>query len=169
MQGPVKPRRRYHSPQRQHQAQATRRQIVDAAGRLFSRHGYFGTTIDAIAREAGVADPTVYAAFGSKRAILATLIDAAIFGPDPPRTPIDQRSWYPELAGLADAHRLLRRWAEILCEVNGRVAPVQRVGQSAAASDPEIAQLWQQLKDQRLAGQSAIAQLLADRQALRPG
>src|ERR671939_2180846 len=168
MSTPVKPRRRYHSPQRQQQAQATRRQIVAAAGRLFSQHGYFGTTIEAIARQAGVADPTVYAAFGSKRAILSALIDLAIFGPDPPRTPIQQRSWYPEIASAPDSATLLRRWAEILCEVNARVAPVQRVVQSAAASDPHIAQLWQRMKDQRLVGQAAAAQLLADRQALRP-
>ena len=169
MSTPVKPRRRYHSPQRQRQALATRQQIVHAAGTCFGRDGYFGTTIEAIAQEAGVAVPTVYAAFGSKRAILSALIDAAIFGPDPPRTPIQQRSWYPEIASAPDPATLLRRWAEILCEVNARVAPVQRVVHSAAASDPHIAQLWQRLKDQRLIGQSAIAQLLAERQVLRPG
>jgi AcrR family transcriptional regulator len=169
MPAPVKPRRRYHSPQRQQQAHTTRRQIVDAAARLFARDGYFGATIDAIAQEAGVAAPTVYAAFGSKRAILAALIDAAIFGPDPPRTPIDQRSWYPEISAITDPARLVRRWARLLCEVNARVAPVQRVVESAAASDPHIARLWQGLKDQRLVGQSAMARLLADRQALRPG
>jgi AcrR family transcriptional regulator len=169
MKAAVKPRRRYHSPQRQQQAQATRRQIVEAAGRLFSQHGYFGTSIGAIAQAAGVAEPTVYAAFGSKRAILAALIDLAIFGPDPPRTPVEQRSWYVEISAMADEPAsLLYRWAEILCEVNGRVAPVQRVVQSAATSDPEVAQLWRRLKDQRLVGQSAIAHLLAERQALRP-
>jgi AcrR family transcriptional regulator len=169
MSVPVKPRRRYHSPQRQQQAQATRRQIVEAARRLFGQHGYFGTTIDAIARAAGVAEPTVYAAFGTKRAILSALIDLAIFGPDPPGTPVSQRSWYAAIATTADPATLLRRWAELLCEVNGRVAPVQRVVQGAAASDPAIARLWQRMKDQRLLGQAAIAQLLAERQALRPG
>ena len=93
----------------------------------------------------------------------------AALGPDPPRTPIQQRSWYPEIASAPDPPTLLRRWAEILCEVNARVAPVQRIVQSAAASDPHIAQLWQRMKDQRLIGQSAIAQLLAERQVLRPG
>jgi TetR/AcrR family transcriptional regulator, regulator of autoinduction and epiphytic fitness len=166
---PVKPRRRYHSPQRQQQADATRRQIVDAAARLFTRDGYFGTTIEAIARQAGVADPTVYAAFGSKRAILSALIDLAIFGTDPPRTPVVQRSWYAEIVGISDARRLLQRWAEILCQVNARVAPVQRVVESASGSDRHIAELWQRLKDQRLLGQSAIAHLLTERQALRDG
>jgi TetR/AcrR family transcriptional regulator, regulator of autoinduction and epiphytic fitness len=168
MSTPVKPRRRYHSPQRQQQAQATRQQIVVAAGRLFARDGYFGTTIEAISSEAGVAAPTVYAAFGNKRAVLSDLIDSVIFGTDPPGTPVVERSWYDEISNEPDPARLLRRWAEILCEVNGRVAPVQRVVQSAAPSDPTIAHLWQRMKDQRLTGQSAIAQLLIERQALRP-
>ncbi len=169
MSRPVKPPRRYSSPQRQQQAQATRLQIVDAAGRLFDRDGYFGTTIEAIAQEAGVAVPTVYAAFGSKRAILSALIDTAIFGTDPPGTPVSERSWYSTIAAEPDPKQLLRRWAEYLCDVNARVAPVQRVVQSAASSDPVIGQFWQRMKDQRLVGQSAIAQLLAERTALRAG
>jgi TetR/AcrR family transcriptional regulator, regulator of autoinduction and epiphytic fitness len=168
MSVPVKPPRRYHSPQRQQQAQATRQQIVDAAGRLFNRAGYFGTTIEAIAQDAGVAVPTVYVAFGSKRAILAALIDSAIFGADPPDTPVSERGWYAAMSRETDPVRLVRRWAEYLCDVNARVAPVQRVVEGAAASDPNIAQLWDRMKDQRLVGQSAVAQLLAERAALRP-
>lgn len=168
MQATVERRRRYHSAQREQQAQATRQQIVDAAARLFARHGYFGATIDAIAQDAGVAVPTVYAAFGTKRAILAALADAAIFGTDPPGTPATERSWYRELANEPDAERALYRWGAYLCEVNARVAPIQRVVQTAAASDPLMAELWQRLKDQRLAGQSAAAHLLAERHHLRP-
>jgi TetR/AcrR family transcriptional regulator, regulator of autoinduction and epiphytic fitness len=168
MQARVKPSRRYHSPQRQQQAQATRLQIVQAAGRLFDGDGYFGTTIEAIAQEAGVAVPTVYAVFGSKRAILSALIDTAIFGTDAPGTPVGERSWYPAISAEPDPARLLRRWAEYLCDVNARVAPVQRVVQSAASSDPEIAEFWQRLNNQRFVGQSAIAQLLAERTVLRP-
>lgn len=73
--------RAYHSPARQRQADATRRQILAAARGLLAVHGYEDTTIDAIARAAGVAAPTVYAAFGSKRGIVAGLIHQARFGP----------------------------------------------------------------------------------------
>jgi AcrR family transcriptional regulator len=169
MSAPVKARRRYHSPQRQHQAEATRQQMLAAAAGLFTRAGYFGTTIEAIAQEAGVAVPTVYASFGSKRAILSALINSAIFGTDPPGTPTEERTWYREMSAESDAARLLLRWGEYLCEVNARVAPVQRMVESAAASDATIAEFWQRMKDQRLAGQSAIAELIAKRHALRPG
>lgn len=167
MEEAVKPRRRYHSPQRQQQAHATRQQIVDAASRLFARDGYFGTTVEAIAREAGVAPPTVYAVFGTKRAVLSDLIDSVIFGSDSPGISITERTWYRELVQEPHAASLLRRWGAYLGEVNARVAPVQRIVQSAAVSDPTIAELWQRMKDQRMAGQTAIAELLLKRRALR--
>ena len=41
-----------------------------AARKLMGPQGWNATTIDAIADEAGVATPTVYAAFGNKRAVI---------------------------------------------------------------------------------------------------
>ena len=66
---PVK--RRYNSPKRERQARQTREQIVEAARRLFARDGFTKTTVEAIAREAGVSAQTVYASVGSKRAIVS--------------------------------------------------------------------------------------------------
>jgi AcrR family transcriptional regulator len=60
---------------RQRQAAETRRQIVRAARRLFAASGYAGTTVEAIAAEAGVAVATVYKAFGTKAAIARELND----------------------------------------------------------------------------------------------
>ncbi len=55
---------------RQRQALETRARIVTAARKLFAVGGYGATTIQAIATESGVAVPTIYDAFGSKRGIL---------------------------------------------------------------------------------------------------
>ena len=60
---------------RQRQAAETRRQIVRTARRLFVASGYAGTTVEAIAAEAGVAVATVYKAFGTKAAIARELND----------------------------------------------------------------------------------------------
>src|ERR1700694_687299 len=57
------------------QALETRRQIIRAARRLFVTLGYVGTTVEAIAAEAGVAVATVYKAFGTKAAIARELND----------------------------------------------------------------------------------------------
>lgn len=60
-------------------ASERRRDIVGAAVRLFNRYGYKRTSIDTIAREAGVAKATVYAYFPGKedvfRAVCAAVCD----------------------------------------------------------------------------------------------
>jgi AcrR family transcriptional regulator len=58
------------SSYRERQARATRERIAQAARALFRERGYVATTIESIAASAGVAVPTVYSAFGSKKAIL---------------------------------------------------------------------------------------------------
>jgi AcrR family transcriptional regulator len=60
---------------RQEQAEATRVRIAEAARRLFAGDGYGATSIDAIAKDAGVATRTVYSAFGTKREILSLICD----------------------------------------------------------------------------------------------
>ncbi|MEV6270522.1 helix-turn-helix domain-containing protein [Kribbella sp. NPDC051936] len=60
---------------RQVQAAETRIRIAGAARRLFAAQGYGATSIDAIAKEAGVATRTVYSAFGTKREILSLICD----------------------------------------------------------------------------------------------
>ncbi len=71
----IKPKRRYTSTRRQAQAAETRRQIIAAARKLFVKLGYAGTTVEDIAREAGIAVQTIYATFGSKLAILKRLVE----------------------------------------------------------------------------------------------
>jgi len=60
---------------RQVQAAETRIRIARAARRLFAAQGYGATSIDAIAKEAGVATRIVYSAFGTKREILSLICD----------------------------------------------------------------------------------------------
>lgn len=60
---------------RQVQAEETRLRIARAARSLFAGQGYGATSIEAIAKEAGVATRTVYSAFGTKREILSLICD----------------------------------------------------------------------------------------------
>jgi AcrR family transcriptional regulator len=78
---PKRSQRDYRSPHREEQAEQTRRRIEDAARRLFLGKGVESTTIQAIARKAGVAIPTVYSIFKSKRGIVEGLIERAVFTP----------------------------------------------------------------------------------------
>ena len=72
-----KPKRTYDSSRRRAAAEATRLRIAQCARRLFAKHGYGATSIEVIAREAGVSVPTFYVTYGSKRAVLFALLDAA--------------------------------------------------------------------------------------------
>ena len=48
-------------------------QIIDAAIRVFARHGYYNSRVSDIAKEAGVASGTIYLYFKTKDDILVTL------------------------------------------------------------------------------------------------
>lgn len=52
-----------------------RRRILDAARLLILRDGLRGTTMEAIAREAGIAKPTLYAQFADKEAVFTGILD----------------------------------------------------------------------------------------------
>jgi len=64
---------RYESRLRTEQKEATRRRILDAAGRLMEDRGLAEFSFAAIAKEAGVRDRTVYRHFPNKDALLAGL------------------------------------------------------------------------------------------------
>ena len=52
-----------------------RRRILDAARRLMLRDCLRGTTMEAIARDAGIAKPTLYAQFADKEAVFTGILD----------------------------------------------------------------------------------------------
>jgi AcrR family transcriptional regulator len=60
---------------RQARSEQSRREVLDAALRLFSRQGYRATTVRDIADEAGVSTGNVYHHFPDKEAIFRTLLD----------------------------------------------------------------------------------------------
>lgn len=55
----------------------TKAQLVEAALRLFARHGFSGTSIRAIAREVGLSESVLYAHFSNKQAIYDAATAAA--------------------------------------------------------------------------------------------
>jgi AcrR family transcriptional regulator len=127
---------------RQRQARETRLRVVAAARSLFAEHGYAATTIQAIAAESGVAVPTIYDAFRSKRGIL----EAA-------RLVMIEESQIPEL--MAEAAResdpgrkldLAARWVRLQME---RSYDVIRAFREASRVDPEAAADHRRILDRR--------------------
>jgi len=164
MPEPVKPRR-YDSPRRRAQAEATRREILDAAERLFVRDGYAATTMAAIAKEAGVALKTVYVAFETKSGVLRALWNLRLRG-DQADVPIVDRPWYREVLAEPDAARALRLGAHEARLVKERAGGLFAVLRSAAGSDPESAALWERINGEFHLNQRAVIEALGP---LRPG
>src|SRR5690242_13334233 len=75
-------KRPYDASRRRAAARATKREVLDAAYRLFLELGYPATTMARIAEESGVPPATMYRLFGSKRTILKELLDVALGGDD---------------------------------------------------------------------------------------
>ncbi|WP_052731992.1 TetR/AcrR family transcriptional regulator [Devosia geojensis] len=55
-----------------------RERIVEAARELFLRQGLRGTTMEAIARAAGIAKPTLYAQFSDKHAVFGAILERLV-------------------------------------------------------------------------------------------
>ena len=160
--------RRYVSPLRQEGAARTRLAVLDAARELFIAQGYAATTVDQIARRAGVSKPTVFAAAGSKQAILKQLRDITLAGDDEP-VPVAQRPWYREALAEPDPRRALRLYARNATAIHRRSADVHEVLRAAAASDKDLQQLWRASEDERRGGATIVVDALRQKWRLKAG
>ena len=130
-------KRRYHSPRRREQAEATRNEILDAAEKLFIRDGYVATSMAAIAKEAGVALKTVYVSFETKSGLLRALWHRNLRG-GREDVPVGDQAWFREVLDEPDPAKALRLNARNSRVVKQRIAPLGHVILNAAAADPEI-------------------------------
>lgn len=123
-------KRRYDSLRRVAQAQETRAEIARAARRLFVAHGWAATTVRAVAEEAEVSVPTVYAAYGDKAGLVRAVADAADVTADVAAmlSALEDASAGPErqLAAMAGYdRRLFERSGDVIALVReaGRTEP----------------------------------------------
>lgn len=168
MSDEVKSRRRYESPLRQEQAGATRRRILEAARRRFLAHGYVATTVASIAQEAGVTAQTVYVAYGNKRAILAALLDVAIGGDERP-VGVLERPEPQRMRNEPAQRRQLEMMARGIRGILERTGPIFDVVRGAASVDPEIAELYRRLQEERLRNMARVVGWVAEKGSLRDG
>jgi AcrR family transcriptional regulator len=162
MTEPVKASRRAE------QARATRRRITECARQLFLQQGYAAATLDQIAARAGVAVQTVYFHFANKRTVLKEVMDVLAAGDDAP-VPLLDRPWVQQVRDEPDPRRALGTWLRNSRLIYGRVAPMLSIVRDAAGTDPEMAHQWQTNQHQRYLAHRALAEILAAKNALRPG
>jgi AcrR family transcriptional regulator len=161
-------RRPYDSPLRRGQAAATRATIIAAATRLFIEHGYGATSIEDIAREAGVSRATVFTAVGSKSALLKTAYDVALVGDDEP-VPMPQRPWAQGVRRATTVPDMLETYADLVVLVSGRIGAITEAIRGAAAADPDARDVLAKIEEERLVGARNIVAMAGERGGIRPG
>jgi TetR/AcrR family transcriptional regulator, regulator of cefoperazone and chloramphenicol sensitivity len=127
-------KRRYDSLRRDAQARQTRSDIAEAARRLFVAHGWAATTIRAVAQEAGVSVPTVYAAYGDKAGLVRALAESADLVADGLRQAAELETAEPagQLAAMAAYdRRLFERAGDLIALIR-----------EAARTEPELASAY---------------------------
>lgn len=154
------------SSSRSEKAAATRRRILDAAQRLFSEYGYAGTTMQAIADGAEVAVQTVYFVFHTKGELLRQLLKSVGGRPEDPLETME-RDWIQEAMTDPDGRRSIALMIEHGNDIYARIAPVWAAIGQAASVEPEVADVWKEIVEQRRQGIRRMVDSLATRGQLR--
>jgi len=162
----VNTRRRYDSSGRRERARQTRDQITSIAREMFMSGGYADTTVAAIASAAHVSVETIYKGFGGKPGLVRAIIEQGLAGEGP--IPAEQRSDHIRETE-PDPRRIMAAWGAFTAELGPRVMPMFLLARDAAASDPEIADVVDQLSASRLERMTVTARGLARAGHLRPG
>jgi len=153
-------KRRYRSPRRAEQANATHREIMEAARRLFSDQGYGTTTMEAVASAADLSVATVYLSFQSKFGLLSALVDEAAEDPV-----LDVK----QVLNAAGLERQLAIGVHLIRQLHERTAPISGILRSGRGSDPRLAALWDDWQARHLSAVSQVARHLAAAGWLRGG
>ena len=144
------------------QAQQTRRDIIDAARRLFAERGYSVTSVKDIAAEAGVSVQTIYDSVGRKPELLVALNDA-----------IDESARVGEIVGQAMAEgttdALIALSPRITREIIEHAGDIVRIATNAAATQPDLRHIRHDGLARHRAGAHMVCDLLRKRRALRRG
>jgi AcrR family transcriptional regulator len=159
--------RTYRSAVRAEAAARTRRSVVEAAARLFAGRGYAATSLADIAAEAGVARPTVFAAFGSKPGLLREVLDQALAGDDEP-VPVAERAWFRPVWDARRPADVLAAYAAVCTEIGARAGRLFEVVRRAADDAPEVADLWSILVANRRAGAAMVVDHVLTRGGVLP-
>ena len=152
---PREEKRPYHSRVRQRQAEETQRRILTAARSLFESQGYAMTTLEAIAELAEVSPKTIAAVFGSKRALLAEVINPEAFS-----TSVKQL--IEELRAAEDPSRRLSLVTQITRQAYEPLANSLELLRTAGAVAPELADLTRQIEARRRQNQARLVASLRE-------
>jgi AcrR family transcriptional regulator len=133
--------------------------ILDAAFETFLRHGYEGTSMDAVAAAAGVSKPVVYSSFASKEELFEALLRreesrvlAAIQESLPPDADVDDpepllvealTAFFRAVAESPDAYRIIVVGEGATTEIARRIQHGRELAVQAVAA---LARRWLEVR-----------------------
>jgi AcrR family transcriptional regulator len=161
-------KRVYQSKLRGAHALSTRAAVIAAAGRLFVEKGYAATSIEDIAAAAGVSRATVFTSVGGKATLLKTALDVAIVGDDEPVS-LPERPRSKAIRAEPDPRRYLALYAEMVTEMDGRLAGIHEALRGAAGVDSDARALWETHLAQHRQGAANVIADLSRKGGLRKG
>lgn len=132
--------------------------MIGAAGEAFVTHGYAATSLNDIARSAGVSVETVKKAFGTKPVLLRAWFDRLVAGEE--AVAVAQQSYVQALSGLESLHERTSLAADALAFTHRRVAPAYITVGAAAHADAAIDAWWQQERRRRMRDVRTIVALV---------
>lgn len=164
--GVVKRPRPYNSARRREQARQTRERILQAAEHSFLNLGYSATSVSSIATEAAVSVDTIYKTFGGKPGLIRAMFYRALEGDDP--VPAEQRSDELQMREN-DPRKIIAGWGRFTTELAPRGLPILLLIRNAAATDPELTSLLDEIDEARHRRMTTNARRLHNAGHLRPG
>lgn len=168
MTSPARASRAYDSTRRRARAEQSRARMLEAARVLFLESGYATTTLASIAERADVALPTLYAAFGSKRNLLAALLDERV-GESETQVQLLSPTQLAEIKALTDPAAKLGLFATLVAAQLERSCDLLVALRVAASVESEAATIDDKRRDDDYASMRQFAQHLHASGALKPG
>lgn len=160
--------RQYDLTHRQSQALLTRKAITEAAHKLFLERGYAGATITAIAKEAGVSAESIYAIFNNKRGILAHLVNISVVGDDDPE-PLLKQAFVKATTDESDQSKQIAMFAQQMHDIMRRMAPIFEIMRTASKTEADIAEMRDNILQERQQGMAYFVHSLVNHGVLREG
>jgi len=158
------PKRRYRSALRAEQADQTRRRLLDAAAACFAENGYAGTTMKAIADRAGVSVETVQLN-GPKADLLLAAYEQTFAG-DEGQHSLMERDSFQHILEISDPSEGLDALVDFMAAANARSARLGLALESAAQSDPKVAEMFRALGERARADSRAGLEVVEAKGAL---
>jgi AcrR family transcriptional regulator len=159
--------RPYSSALRSEQAATTRRKVLETAGRLFAERGYHGTSLGAIAKEAGVSIDTVQAT-GPKRDLLVKAFEVVTMGVETSDPLADAPGPVASVLEIEDLDSFVVAATRLFAETSRRNAALLQALRSAAVDDEAIREVLRGMLGRRRRDYRGVLDLLAARGAAVP-